>query len=276
LVAALPACGSSDDERTSDGELGMPSVTATTSMPPPSPTTTNTVDPGTPGVNPYDELYANCNLATAYGGDELCLIAPDPSEGFQLHYGPSDYDDPAAVEWFLVPPGGETNDALPLTTPNTTEVFFDEYHSRLRPGTHHLILWANDPNATGGGPLAGRRFLLGAQAALGETGGTKDMPPLDEDIPSENEGLAYRLGPLTPISFNLHYVNATEETILREGWVNIHYAAPDSVQQIADAIWSTKRRTGRSQESSSTTPLTPIPLRGRVALRPSARAGSST
>jgi hypothetical protein len=115
-------------------------------------------------------------------------------------------------------------------------VFFGEYHSRLRPGTHHLILWGNDGSGGGAGPLAGRRFLLGQQAALGDSGGTKDMPPLDEEIPSENAGLAYRLAASTPVSFNLHYVNTTEQSILREGWINIHYAAPDSVQQIADPI----------------------------------------
>jgi hypothetical protein len=46
-------------------------------------------------------------LIHPYKGDELCILPPDPSGGIQLHVGPTSYDDPAAVEPYVVAPGKE-------------------------------------------------------------------------------------------------------------------------------------------------------------------------
>lgn len=221
---------------------GAVAVDPSTGMPMPDTGTSTTVDPTvtdpviTPEVQAYDDLYA-CNIQTGWLGDSLCITAPDPADGFQLHYGPSDYDNPDEINRFIVAAGAEIDDELPMTTPNTTSVLYQEYHIRLRPGTHHMILWAND---SGGSSITGitgfsGRYMLGAQGALDDAGGHYDRPP-PEGLAAENEGLGYTLAANTPIQFNMHYVNTREEPILREGWVNFHYADPANVTEIADPI----------------------------------------
>jgi hypothetical protein len=37
-----------------------------------------------------------CGLDTDYDGDEYCILPPPPDQGFQLHIGPSNYDNPGA------------------------------------------------------------------------------------------------------------------------------------------------------------------------------------
>src|SRR5688572_17728334 len=51
------------------------------------------------GGNPYTNEYG-CVVDTGYAGDDKCLKAPDPSVGFQVHYGPRNYDDPNDVNRF--------------------------------------------------------------------------------------------------------------------------------------------------------------------------------
>ena len=178
----------------------------------------------------YDQKYA-CNIDTGWAGDELCLAAPDPSEGFLLHYGPTDYDNPDDVASFVLQPGEEIDDERAMVTGNTTDILYKEYHIRLRPGTHHMIMWGDDTGAGGVAALAGR-YMFGAQGAL--NGGHEDRP--GDDVAPENEGVGYSLAAQTPVRFNMHYVNTTAEPMLREGWVNIHYADPEEVLELADPI----------------------------------------
>src|SRR5262245_46262228 len=77
---------------------------------------------------------------SGYPGDELALVPPDASEGFQVHYGPKDYTGQAMAD-YLLGPGQEDENCYMSTTPNDQEVFVNEYTGRMRPGSHHLILW---------------------------------------------------------------------------------------------------------------------------------------
>jgi hypothetical protein len=181
----------------------------------------------------YDEEYRCENYDTGWKGDGVCIRAPDPSVGFQLHYGPKDYDDPGDVASFVLEPGGEIDDSRSMITGNDVPILYQNYHIRLRPGTHHMILWGGND---GGGTLGiGGRYMFGAQGALGEEGGRSDRPDPNTLAP-ENEGVGYSLEASLPVRFNMHYVNTTPDPILREGWINIHYADPDDVTEIADPI----------------------------------------
>jgi hypothetical protein len=241
------SCDSAD----SPDPMGNPRVGDPMGEPPPA---------EDPDVRAYDELFA-CSIDSGWAGDSLCVTTPPAAEGFQLHYGPSDYDDPADVARFTLEPGGEINDELAMTTPNATEILYQEYHIRLRPGTHHMILWGDD----GGGIVAGLggRYIFGAQGAL-ENGGREDRPNRDTLAP-ENEGVGYRLAANVPVRFNMHYVNATAEPILREGWVNIHYADPADVRELADPItfWGAlglniPAHSTRTVGASCSTPASPV------------------
>src|SRR4051794_30292343 len=85
-----------------------------------------------------------CPTGTGFAGDDLCLAPPKPSEGFQLHYGPSDYDDPAEVAKFTSKPGEETNDCFFQVSGNDSEVYYSGYNFQMRPGSHHLIGQSRD------------------------------------------------------------------------------------------------------------------------------------
>jgi hypothetical protein len=178
---------------------------------------------------------AGCNLNTGYPGDELCIAPPDPSEGFQLHYGPPSYD-AAEVEPFLLDPGDETTDCFFAKTPNTEKVFTFEYHGRMRPGSHHLIVYAQDTSVADGldancNQGADARFFVGSQTL------TVDIPLPGAMTAPENVGLAMELGPNTQMALQLHYINTTQERVLREAWVNMMYSDPATVTQIAEPIF---------------------------------------
>lgn len=164
-----------------------------------------------------------CHLATTFAGDELCIAPPDPSTGFQLHYGPPSYDDPDVLKPFLLDPGAELTDYFYQKTPNDTEVYLSEYHSRMRPGSHHLIIYATDtdhPDGFGTFDQAGGRMLGGSSTAK------RDFP---DRVAPENEGLAMKIAARTQVALNLHFINQTDAPILREQWVNFIYKDPATV-----------------------------------------------
>jgi len=194
----------------------------------------------TPGLDyAYD---GKCELSSGHAGDSLCLGVPEPAEGFQLHYGPSRYDDPAEVGRFLLEPGEELTDCLYMTTPNDTEVFWRDYHLRARTGTHHVIVYTGSsemPDGTLGVCDLGTdmRFFVGAQSGLDESGVVLDVPlPGSQTLP-ENRGHAQRLAPRSRVAFQMHYVNTGKQPILREGWVNFHYLPAAEVEVVIDPIF---------------------------------------
>src|ERR1700679_2896630 len=65
-----------------------------------------------------------CTLKTQFEGDSQCILPPDPSQGFQFHYGPSNYNDPAEVAKYTLAPGGEVTDCVFFPTPNDSDVYF--------------------------------------------------------------------------------------------------------------------------------------------------------
>ena len=71
----------------------------------------NTMDPA-PGVM----TAGDCQLHTKYAGDEYCILPPPPDKGFQLHIGPSDYDNPEPQ--YILGPGQETTVDLPAVSTN--------------------------------------------------------------------------------------------------------------------------------------------------------------
>lgn len=175
-----------------------------------------------------------CNLNTGFAGDELCILPPAPSEGFQIHYGPPSYD-AEAVKPYLLEPGGEMTDCYFLKSPNPTKMFGNEYHGRMRPGSHHMIVYAQGKSVADGlqgcNQGADARFFVGAQTP------TVDIP-LDGTMPTpENEGLAMTLDPNTQLAIQLHYINTGTEPILREAWVNFISMPESEVKTLMDPIF---------------------------------------
>jgi hypothetical protein len=176
-----------------------------------------------------------CGISTGFDGDQYCINAPDTAAGMQLHYGPKDYNNQAEVDRFLLYPGEEKTDCMFVTTTNTTEVFFRQYHARMRPGSHHMLLYLQDarrPESTG--PEACRqgldtRNIFGAQTLTLDVGNVVSGP--------ENDGLAIKLEPNQQGVVQMHFINTGDKPILREGWANLVYVDPSQVKQLGDPIF---------------------------------------
>jgi hypothetical protein len=206
-----------------------------------------TADLGTLPCDPAMTYPANWAFKTN-DGDERCLVAPDPSKGIQFHYGPTNYNDPAEVAKYTLQPGQEVTDCVYVYTPNAQTVAFDAYHVRMRPGSHHMLLYISPPAGAGlslgpsapfaptgtNGPTqcnqsANMRNLFGAQTPQ------LDITALTSGAP-ENAGLAVHIPPKQQAVIQAHFINATAKPILREVWANLLFVDESQVTQIGDPI----------------------------------------
>jgi hypothetical protein len=204
LLPLLAGCSSADDPTDPNDQ---------------SETTDETPEPGGPAGNGPDP----CGVDSNFDGDEVCILPPEEGTGFQLHVGPTDYDDPDDVARFLMPPDKESVDCWFQKTPNDHDVYQRQSQYRMRPGTHHLILKNGEPSEDGWGACPD--FLSGAiggsQNSITDRG-YKDIAP-------EDEGYASVIPANHQVGAELHYFNATEGSILREVWVNFYEADPSTV-----------------------------------------------
>ncbi len=210
---------------------------------------------GAPASTAFDLGGKDCHLVTSFKGDSQCITPPSPDAGMQFHYGPTNYNDPVEVAKYTLKPGEEVTDCDYFVTPNTETVYFNSYHSRMRPGSHHMLLFIESQTSgagasllAGGGstkpfkptgnsgpdancnPGAGTRNLFGAQT-----------PNLDADAlttgAEENNGLAIEIPPKQNMTIQAHFVNATSGPLLREVWANILFTPKDQVTQLGDPIF---------------------------------------
>jgi hypothetical protein len=216
--ASAPGAGSSS-AAPGAGTSSTPAPSATV----PNPSATNTADAGVAadaGKTPEKLAMDECGLDTGWDGDEYCILPPPPDKGFQIHIGPSNYQNPESQ--YLVDPGKDEVSTLTAVSSNTTEVNYYYRQYRMRPGSHHVIL------STGG--IGGRRV-----------GGTQNLAkdnPTNGVIPPENEGVGLPLAARSQISVNLHYFNGKAKPILKEVWVNFWYKDPAKVKETALEIFS--------------------------------------
>ncbi|HEY6557451.1 MAG TPA: hypothetical protein VI072_09260 [Polyangiaceae bacterium] len=172
---------------------------------------------------------------SGYPGDELCIEPPPAGKGFQMRYGPKNYDDTAEVAKYLLAPGEETTDCLYMKTPNEQGVFMNQYHARLRPGSHHMITYTMDGNkADSTAPeecgFGLWRFLVGSQEQ------TIDIR--NRDQAPELEKAAMYIAPKLQAAVQVHFVNTSNtETKLKEAWVNAVYAEGDDIDVRVEPIF---------------------------------------
>jgi hypothetical protein len=177
-----------------------------------------------------------CNISSGYPGDDVCIKAPDPKDGFQFHFGPANYTDPAEIAKYILMPGEEKTECVFMESVNTETAYIQEYHSRLRPGSHHLLNYVQPttgPIVTSTAPTACNqnqnfRMLFGATSEKMDVARASPGP--------ENEGMAVQLGPKQQVALQLHVINATAKPILREAWANFRYADKSTVTELADPI----------------------------------------
>ena len=181
-------------------------------------------------------------LNSGFEGDEYCLAPPDPKLGFQVHTGPSDYDDPSETDKYLMQPGQETNWAEVTRMPNDATVYTRGYHSSMRPGSHHFIMYGVE-NTSVPADTGQVQNGDGAESAVGAVGGTflagatRAIQNVDTQGPNpEDQGIGSEVPPHRPVAMNLHFINTGEEPLLQEIWVNFIYIDESEVTQFVKPI----------------------------------------
>jgi hypothetical protein len=182
----------------------------------------------------------SCPALTDYPGDCFQLDPPAAGEGFQVRYGPNDYDNPDEVAAFVLPPGGEEVDCVYRVLDNAETAYFQRYTTTSRPGMHHIILYAaRGTDITDGSRDACQMKNEGARLLGvlhgGINGARDDYPPSGEVAP-ENAGLAQVLDPQQAIAYELHAVNPLNEPLLRESWTNFYAMAPADVTELEGQV----------------------------------------
>jgi hypothetical protein len=179
------------------------------------------------------------DLKTSFDGDEYCLAHPDPALGQQMHVGPTDYDDPTQTDKYLILPGEELNWAETVVGTNDEVKFTRGYHSSMRPGSHHFIMFGlKDGQATG--PV---KAGDGAESAVGAVGGeflagaTRATQNIDTkgEYP-EDQGIGSEMAPHRAVANNLHFINIGDHPLLQELWVNFIYIDESEVTQYVKPI----------------------------------------
>ena len=183
--------------------------------PPADPMVVPPVDmPATMGKLAMDE----CGLATNYDGDEFCINPPPADKGFQIHIGPSNYDNPEPQ--YVLEQGVEVTDTFPATSGNDQQVYYYWRQYRMRPGSHHLIVSEG----------IGRR--LG-----GSSNSAKDNPE-GGVIAEENKGVGMPLSAHAALSNSFHTFNFTDKAQIKEGWVNFWYRDASLVTEPTKEVFS--------------------------------------
>lgn len=194
-----------------------------------------------------DHWGANlCRVDTGWPGDELAMCEREEGDGFILHYGPDDYDDPAQIEKYTLAGGGEEENCIYVKTPNTEDLYVDQFHARMRPGSHHLIvtvvdnpdpdLELNEPFICNQADANGMRWVLGSQdpridvAAAGGPG----ISPAAEGDP--DFGAATMIPANSVLRIDMHYLNTSDAEILREAWISVNSVPKEEVKVNVDMI----------------------------------------
>ena len=162
---------------------------------------------------PRDGLVADSALLRP--ADEVTVpfepLAP-PAEGLQLHLKP-----------FTTAARGEREVFVYGTLPTTDTLFVRRFDVRMRPGSHHFLLYAQ--NATGLTPgavrdLGGASFLEEMQNFTTRTFliGTQ-TPEATVELP---QGIVLPLPPRQGVDLNAHYANPTAAPRTGEAYVNLH------------------------------------------------------
>ena len=232
MAAAPPAVANNPTMAMAPPGGAAPAGTAAT-----PPAATMPVDPAL--LDHTQDIRGHCGLNTGFADDSACLIPPRPNEGFQLHVGPKDYNDPAEVAKFVMKPGEESSECFTFRTTNPEKITYQTYIMSGRAGTHHIITRTYSGNLP--------------EDTWGNCGGVEAVDFTDlNNIPMQNGYLptatkAYMpRGKVAPeyahvgrvieaktlVQSDMHYYNFTDKDILREYWMNVYYPTPE--QKITD------------------------------------------
>jgi hypothetical protein len=209
-TSLLVACGSSSDQKAG--------------------TTKSTVaHHATPSPEPEA-----CSQVSGFPGDDLCIPPPDPSEGIQLHVGPSSYDDMDALAPYVIAAGDENVKCYMKKIPQAGFYYFNQ-KNRMRAGSHHMLINLVADTGQAEGPTD-QCDVVGTLGTIpGSQTPSRDFP--DNELAPEDEGLARYLPEGAIASVQLHYVNTSDQPNLREAWVNVYRKDESEVTQRLSSVF---------------------------------------
>jgi hypothetical protein len=181
------------------------------------------------------DLRGHCKLSTDYSDDHACIPAPKPSEGIQIHIGPSNYDDPDEVAKYVMHPGEESSQCFTLRTPNKEKITYQTSVLSGRAGTHHMINTVYEGDLPTGNFGACERRSSDLKQVGSLPGASKPYMPRSKVAP-EYAHVGQTLDAEALVQADMHYFNFTDKDILREVWINLYYAPPDTVTEYSDVI----------------------------------------
>lgn len=184
---------------------------------------------------PCGEVPDPCELKTDFDGDEYCWPAPKPGEGVQMHVGPTNMNDPAEVQKYIIEPGTEFLNYVSGENPMTEDAWANHVQVRMRPGSHHWIIGLVDGKVPGGFFTADG---CGSSRVGGIGGGQSlimDNPPQGVPAP-EDEGFGMRMPANSSLCINLHHYNLTDHPQLREIWINVYFTDEAKVTKRGEGI----------------------------------------
>jgi hypothetical protein len=149
------------------------------------------------------------------GGGPILGLEP-PAFGIQLSMGP-----------FQVPSDSEVTVCRYLTLPGNQSVDVRAFASRMRPGSHHFILYRSLlPVAPSQGPCLmdlPRAVTFGAQTIESE----QSLPP----------GVSLQLPAGVTLIMESHYINPADTPTTGQVVVNLEYLRPSQVETRADVLF---------------------------------------
>jgi hypothetical protein len=186
----------------------------------------------------YPDLRGSCDIHSNYPDDFACVPPPAKGEGFQIHVGPSNYDDPEEVAKFILHPGEERSQCFTFRTPNEEPVYYQTALLSGRSGTHHIINTMYDTELEEGsfGPCGAGGDAGGMEDSLGSLPGASKpyMPRLH--VAPENEHIGRTIKARTFAQADMHYYNFTDHDIVREFWLNIYTVDGAKITSEAEQI----------------------------------------
>jgi hypothetical protein len=175
-----------------------------------------------------------CGLNSGFEGDDVCIPPPASGEGIQLHAGPANYRDAAAVAPYLLEGGAENVQCFLARIPESG-FYYLRQENRMRPGSHHMLINLTEDDGRPEGPATG--CSLGALGSIPGSQTPRSDFPKPGTLAPEDAGLARYLPAGAMAAFQLHYVNTGTEPVLREAWVNLYRVDETQVTQRLQTVF---------------------------------------
>jgi len=168
---------------------------------------------------------------STFGSTFTALEPPKAADGIQLHLEPFEVANTYERELFIRKPVG-----------NATELYINRVQSRMRPGSHHFILYdfKSLTNLPAMGQIRDLRNADGSSNLLTFLSMQNHVfwagTQTQEHDYSFPEGVALRIPPNYSFDFNSHYVNKTGGKIPGEVYVNLYKIDKAKVKIVANSL----------------------------------------